>query len=126
MSHLLYVALGGAIGASLRHMINLASLRMLGPHFPWGTLMVNVLGSFIMGVFVELLVRRFDVSPEVRLLVTTGILGSFTTFSAFSLDVAVLWERGATAPAALYVVSTMVLTIAALFAGLSVVRAFSG
>ena len=126
MSHFFYVALGGAIGASLRHMINLATLRMLGPHFPWGTLMVNVLGSFIMGVFVELLVRRFDVSPEVRLLVTTGILGSFTTFSAFSLDVAVLWERGATAPAALYVVSTVVLSISALFAGLFVVRALSG
>ncbi|MEM9107260.1 MAG: CrcB family protein, partial [Pseudomonadota bacterium] len=99
--------------------------RTLGAHFPWGTLTANVLGSFAMGVFVELLVRRFDVSPEVRLLVTTGILGSFTTFSAFSLDVAVLWERGATVPAALYAGMTVVLSISALFAGLSIVRAFS-
>lgn len=126
MSHFFYVALGGAIGASLRHMINLVTLRTMGAHFPWGTLTANVLGSFAMGVFVELLVRRFDVSPEIRLLVTTGILGSFTTFSAFSLDVAVLWERGATVPAAIYAGTTVILSISALFAGLSVVRAFSG
>lgn len=126
MSHFLYVALGGAIGACLRHMINLVTLRMLGAHFPWGTLTANVLGSFAMGVFVELLVRRFDVSPEVRLFVTTGILGGFTTFSAYSLDVAVLWERGATVSAAVYAGTTVVLSIAALFAGLSLVRAFSG
>ena len=126
MSHYFYIALGGAIGASLRHFINLATLRMLGPHFPWGTLMVNVLGSFMMGVFIELFVRRFDVSPEFRLLVATGILGSFTTFSAFSLDVAVLWERGAAVPAAAYVVTSVVLSISALFAGLLVVRALSG
>lgn len=126
MVHILYVALGGAIGASLRHLINLATLRMLGPHFPWGTLTANVVGSFAMGMFVELLVRRFDVSPEVRLLVTTGILSSFTTFSAFSLDVAVLWERGATANAVIYASVTVVLSITALFAGLTLVRALSG
>lgn len=126
MLHFLYVAIGGAIGASLRHLINLATLRMLGVNFPWGTMTVNVLGSFAMGVFVELLVRRFDVSQEVRLLVTTGIIGSFTTFSAFSLDVAVLWERGASAHAAIYAGATVVLSITALFAGMAVIRAFSG
>ena len=125
MAHILIVALGGAIGASLRHLVNLASLRVLGSNFPWGTLTVNILGCFIMGVFVELLVRRLGVSTELRLLVTTGLLGGFTTFSAFSLDVAVLWERGAVALAALYVATSVLLSIAALFAGLALARALA-
>ncbi|WP_136657415.1 fluoride efflux transporter CrcB [Nitratireductor sp. XY-223] len=124
MAQLLIVALGGAIGATLRHLVNLASLRMLGPNFPWGTLTVNIVGSFVMGLFIELLTRRLGGSQELRLLIATGVLGGFTTFSAFSLDIAVLWERGAVLSASVYAVSSVVLSIAALFAGLAAVRAF--
>ena len=122
MYHLLVVAAGGAIGASLRHLVNLAALRLIGPTFPWGTLTVNIVGSFAMGVFIELLARRVGASSELRLFVATGILGGFTTFSAFSLDVAVLWERGAHAAAAGYVAASVAGAVAALFAGLAIVR----
>ncbi|MCY6380837.1 fluoride efflux transporter CrcB [Hoeflea prorocentri] len=125
MANLLIVALGGAVGASLRHLVNVASLRAFGPGFPWGTLTVNIVGSFIMGIFVEWLVRRSGVSNEVRLLVATGLLGGFTTFSAFSLDVAMLWERGAAMTASLYVAASVLLSIAALFAGLALARAMA-
>ena len=124
MSHILIVALGGAVGATLRHLVNLATLRMFGPGFPWGTLTVNVVGSFAMGLFIELLMRRLGDSQELRLLIATGVLGGFTTFSAFSLDFAVMWERGALLNASVYAVSSVVLSIAALFAGLAAVRAF--
>ena len=122
MYHLLVVAAGGAIGASLRHLVGLASLRLIGPAFPWGTLTVNIVGSFAMGVFIELLARRVGASSELRLFIATGILGGFTTFSAFSLDVAVLWERGAHAAAAGYVAASVAGSVAALFAGLAIVR----
>ena len=95
MLHLVLVAVGGAIGSSLRHLVNFAALRLVGPNFPWGTMAINIAGGFAMGVFIELLARRFNASNELRLFVATGILGGFTTFSAFSLDFAVLWERGA-------------------------------
>ncbi len=122
MYHFLIVAVGGAVGASLRHLTGLLTLRWFGPNFPWGTLTVNIVGSFIMGVFIELLARKFDSSQELRLLVATGIMGGFTTFSAFSLDVAVMWERGATLTAAGYVAASVALSILALFAGLALVR----
>ena len=122
MIHLLIVAAGGACGAALRHLVGLAALRMLGPNFPWGTLTVNILGSFIMGVFIELLALKLNGSAELRLLIATGLLGGFTTFSAFSLDVVLLYERGALGTAALYVLGSVVLAIGALFAGLIVTR----
>ncbi|GKX34343.1 MAG: putative fluoride ion transporter CrcB [Rhizobiaceae bacterium MnEN-MB40S] len=122
MYHFLIVALGGAVGASLRHLTSLLTLRWFGPGFPWGTLTVNIVGSFLMGVFIELLARKFDSSQELRLLIATGIMGGFTTFSAFSLDVAVMWERGATLTAAGYVLASVALSILALFAGLALVR----
>ena len=118
MYHLLLVAVGGALGSGLRHLVNLAALRLFGPAFPWGTLAVNIAGSFVMGVFVEVLARRFGGSAELRLFVATGILGGFTTFSAFSLDVAVLYERGATTQAALYVAASLAVSVAALFVGM--------
>ncbi len=123
MTHLLYVALGGAVGASLRHLVNLASLRLMGPNFPWGTLTANVVGSFAMGLFIEMLIRKLGGSQELRLFVATGLLGGFTTFSAFSLDVAGLWERGATSLTFAYVAGSVVLSIGALFAGLAIGRA---
>ncbi|MBO6719896.1 MAG: fluoride efflux transporter CrcB [Rhizobiaceae bacterium] len=125
MYHLLVVAAGGAVGAALRHLANLAALRFAGLTFPWGTLTVNIVGSFLMGVFIEWLARRVGASAELRLFVATGILGGFTTFSAFSLDVAVLWERGAHAAAAGYVAASVAGAIAALFAGLMFARTFA-
>lgn len=123
MHHVLLVAAGGAIGASLRHFINLASLRLWGASFPWGTLTVNLLGCFAMGVLVEVLARRFNASNELRLFLATGVLGGFTTFSAFSLDAAVLWERGAQTAAFGYVLASVTGSIIAVFAGLWLARA---
>lgn len=122
MTHLIYVALGGAIGASLRHLVNLASLKWFGPAFPWGTITVNIVGSFVMGLFIELLTRRLGGSQELRLFVATGLLGGFTTFSAFSLDVVGLWERGAGSTALFYAAGSVALSIAALVAGLAIGR----
>jgi CrcB protein len=125
MLHLALVAAGGAIGASLRHLANVASLRLVGPNFPWGTMAINIAGCMAMGVFIELLARRFNASNEIRLFVATGILGGFTTFSAFSLDFAVLWERGALIPALAYATASVVGSLVALFLGLWVARSFA-
>lgn len=123
MVHLLLVAVGGAIGAGIRHLFNLGALRLVGPNFPWGTMAINIIGSFIMGAFIAMLSRRYgDASPELRLFVATGILGGFTTFSAFSLDFATLWERGAALPALGYALASVVGAILALFLGLWLVR----
>jgi len=124
MNHLILVILGGGIGAGLRHLSGIAALRLMGPAFPWGTLFVNVAGSFIMGVFITWLVKRTGgTSQELRLFVATGVLGGFTTFSAFSLDVANLFERGASTEALAYVLASVLLSISAVFAGLWLARA---
>ena len=122
MYHFVLVAIGGAIGSSFRHLVNMASLRLIGPNFPWGTMVINIAGSFAMGVFIELLARRANVSNELRLFVATGILGGFTTFSAFSLDFAVLWERGAAGQAFAYAAGSVLVSLLALFVGLWFVR----
>jgi len=119
------VAMGGAIGACLRHMVSVAAVRLFGAAFPWGTLGVNIVGSLVMGVVVELLARRVGSSHELRLFLATGILGGFTTFSAFSLDVAMLWERGDAGYALAYVMASVALSVGALFAGLWLVRAIA-
>lgn len=124
MIHLLLVALGGAAGASLRHLSNLAALRLFGPGFPSGTLFVNVAGSLAMGLFIGWLAKRSGGSSnELRLLVATGFLGGFTTFSAFSLDFATLWRDGAAALAFGYAAASVILSILAVFAGLLLMRA---
>jgi len=125
MTHLLAVALGGAIGASLRHLSGQALLRWFGPAFPWGTLFVNVVGSLAMGLLIGWLARRTGTSAEIRLFLATGLLGGFTTFSAFSLDVAVMWERGQVSYAMVYVFASVLLSIFAVFAGLWAMRNFS-
>jgi CrcB protein len=122
----LSVALGGAFGASARYGVAALMVRWLGPNFPWGTLTVNVVGSLAMGLLVESLALRFSVSPEVRVMLVTGFLGGFTTFSAFSLDTANLIERGATVPALTYVAVSVLLSVAALFVGLTLGRAVWG
>jgi len=122
LTNFLIIFFGGGLGAGMRHLVGLAALRILGPGFPWGTFIVNVLGSFVMGLFIALLARKLQVTNEVRLLVATGFLGGFTTFSAFSLDVAVMWERGDTSTVFAYVTASVLLSIFALFAGLWLVR----
>jgi CrcB protein len=122
MYHVILVAAGGAIGASLRHIGNLLALRFLGTVFPWGTLAINIAGSFAMGLFIEFLVRRLGTSNEMRLFVATGVLGGFTTFSAFSLDFVVLWERGSSLPAVAYATTSVVGAILALFLGMWLAR----
>lgn len=126
MKHLLLVALGGGIGAGLRHLVGVAALRLLGPGFPWGTFAVNVAGSFAMGVFIAWLARHVGNLQDLRYFVATGVLGGFTTFSAFSLDVAVMWERGDAGLAGAYIAGSVVLSLAAIFAGLWLVRALAG
>jgi CrcB protein len=119
----LWVALGGAIGAVARYLVGVQALRLFGPAFPWGTLIVNIAGSFAMGVIIAMFAHKLQASQEVRGFLTTGVLGGFTTFSAFSLDFAVLAERKAVAAAGLYVLGSVGLSILALFAGMWIIRA---
>ncbi|BCG94785.1 fluoride efflux transporter CrcB [Mesorhizobium sp. 131-2-1] len=121
MLNLLLVVIGGGIGAGIRHLTNMGALRLVGPNYPWGTMAINIVGSFVMGLFIAVLARRGG-SNEVRLFVATGILGGFTTFSAFSLDFATLWERGATLPAFGYALVSVIGAILALFLGLWLAR----
>ncbi len=122
MQHFLIVALGGGIGAGLRHLVNLGALRALGPSFPWGTLAVNIVGSLAMGLLVGVLAARVQASAELRLFAATGVLGGFTTFSAFSLDAVTLFERGQAGSALAYVAASVILSIAALMLGLALMR----
>ena len=122
MKLVLAVAAGGALGSLARYLLSGQVGRLLGIGFPWGTLAVNILGSFVMGVLVELLAVRWSVSPELRAFLTVGILGGFTTFSAFSLEVVLLLERGQTVAAAAYVVASVALSVGALFLGLQLLR----
>jgi CrcB protein len=124
MTNLLLVAAGGAIGASLRHLSGMAAVRLFGSGFPWGTLFVNVFGSFLMGLFIAWMVKKTGVSNDVRLFMATGILGGFTTFSAFSLDVANMVERGAMSSAFVYIAASVIISLAAVFIGLWFGRSF--
>ena len=121
----LAVFLGGGIGAALRHGVNRASLASFGPGFPYGTLFVNVAGAMAIGVLAELFLVKGGGSQEFRLFLTTGLLGGFTTFSAFSLESALMWQRGDHAALAAYVLGSVVLSIAAVFLGMAAARAFS-
>ncbi|MGV2976512.1 MAG: fluoride efflux transporter CrcB [Labrenzia sp.] len=123
MYHLLLVMIGGGIGAGGRHLVSMATLRLFGPGFPVGTLAVNVIGSLAMGLFIGWLVKHEAAHLQpLRYFLATGLLGGFTTFSAFSLDTSVLWERGDTMLALIYVAGSVVLSILAVFAGLAVMR----
>jgi len=118
MRLLLLVCAGGAFGAGLRHLVNIGAVRMLGLGFPWGTVIVNVVGSFLMGLLIEALALRYGGSQEVRAFLATGLLGGLTTFSAFSLEFSMQLQRGEHLSAALYLFGSVSLAILALFAGL--------
>jgi CrcB protein len=124
MNYLL-VFIGGGLGASLRHAVNMICARGLGTAFPYGTFIINISGSIIMGLIAGYLAFRGEASQHWRLFLMTGILGGYTTFSAFSLDAALLYERGEIGLALFYVLGSVVFSIGGLFAGLALVRHFS-
>ena len=121
MGPYLIVFAGAGLGGMARHAVNMAGAR-LGYAFPWATISVNVAGSILMGVLAGWFALKTGAPQHVKLFLTTGVLGGFTTFSAFSLDAALLWERGAFGPFALYVLGSVVLSVAGLFAGMAAVR----
>ena len=118
----LIVFIGAGIGGALRHGVNVGSAKLLGYGFPTGTLIVNIVGSFAMGLLAGYFLARPGISQHVRLFLTTGILGGFTTFSAFSLDAALLVERHSYGLAAGYMVGSVAASLAALFFGLAMFR----
>ena len=126
MAYLL-VFLGGGLGAACRHGVNLLAARLLGTALPWGTFIVNVVGGVVMGLIAGFFAFKAGPgwSQHLRLFLTTGILGGFTTFSAFSLDAVLLWERGAVGEALAYVLGSVALSIFGLFAGFWLVRTFA-
>ena len=126
MSVLLQVALGGAIGASARYLSGAAISRAFGSGFPYGTMFVNIVGSFLMGLLAIWLMERMDGSfARCAPFLMTGVLGGFTTFSAYSLDALYLMERGRYMSASIYMGGSVVLAIAALFLGMTLARAIS-
>jgi CrcB protein len=122
MFHILLVAIGGATGSVARYLTGLAMTRLLGPGFPWGTITVNIVGSFAIGILTELVARKFAAPMEMRLLLVVGFLGGFTTFSSFSLDTMALAERGAILAAFGYVAASVLLSLGAAFGGLALGR----
>ena len=121
MPSILLVMLGGALGAGARHLVGRATLAAFGPAWPWGTLTVNVVGGVGMGLLAGTLARTGSSEPW-RLFLGVGVLGGFTTFSAFALDAATMIERGALASALGYALVSVVGAVAALFAGLALAR----
>ncbi|MFN3435780.1 MAG: fluoride efflux transporter CrcB [Sphingomonas sp.] len=122
MHHLFLVMLGGAVGAGARHLVGRAALGIWGPGFPVGTLAVNVIGGLAMGLLAGWLATRASGDEALRYLLGVGVLGGFTTFSAFSLETVLMIERGELTAASFYIVASVVLSIGALFAGLQVSR----
>lgn len=122
MKMFLSIALGGALGAVSRYYIVGQVGHWLGLSFPFGTLAVNIIGSFILGALTEIMALSWSVSQETRAFLVVGILGSFTTFSAFSLDAVYLFERGETTTAAIYVAASVILAIAAFVLGMKLFR----
>ena len=118
----LLIFLGGGIGSMLRHVVNQTGAALFGPTFPWGTLLVNIVGSLAMGLLAGWSASRSEGGQLIRLFLATGILGGFTTFSAFSLDVALLWQRGQTGAAVVYALGSVTVAIIGVFAGLAIMR----
>jgi CrcB protein len=121
----LLVACGGAIGSVARHGFNQIALKFAGSDFPWGTLGVNVIGSLLIGIVIGLLAFMTQWSQDIRAFAVVGILGGFTTFSAFSIDALLLGERGSYGLMFLYISASVILSLLAAFGGLLLVKAFS-
>lgn len=122
MLNYVIVFIGAGIGGALRHGVNMAAFRHIGPGIGYGTIIVNIVGSFLMGALAAYFAFKGGGAQQWRLFITTGILGGFTTFSSFSLDASLYYERGEIGNALLYIAATLVISIAALFAGLFIVR----
>ena len=122
MQGYLIVFLGGGLGAAMRHAINLTFSKLLGNGFPYATLFENVTGSFVMGILAGYFAFKADASQALRLFLTTGLLGGYTTFSAFSLEATLLWERDQTGRAVLYIALSILGTLAGLSLGLALMR----
>jgi fluoride exporter len=119
---ILAVAAGGALGSVARYLVGIGSGKLFGTSFPWGTLIINVTGSFLIGAFVGLFATKWDLSQAARIFLTVGICGGYTTFSTFSLDAWYLIERGQTLSSAAYMLTSTVLSVSALVAALHMVR----
>ncbi|MEM8750226.1 MAG: fluoride efflux transporter CrcB [Pseudomonadota bacterium] len=122
MEHSAIIFLGGGLGAVGRHLVGLFALRHLGAGFPYGTLFVNVAGSLLIGLMIGIFAHRGAIGSSWQLFFTTGVLGGFTTFSAFSLDTLNLWQRGEVGLAAGYVAGTVAVSLLAVFVGLAISR----
>ncbi len=122
----LIVFIGAGLGGVMRHVMNIGITALAGSTFPYGILAINVVGSTLMGLVAGWFAIRGELLPELRVFLATGILGGFTTFSAFSLDTALLMERGEMLSAATYVVGSVVLSVLGLFLGLWAMRAVLG
>ncbi|MCP4933964.1 MAG: fluoride efflux transporter CrcB [bacterium] len=126
MKMILMVALGGAIGSSFRYLVGVTATRLFGMGFPWGTLIVNIVGSFLMGALIVLLALRFSVSNEIRAFLAIGVLGGFTTFSSFALDIVSLYEKKQYLASMGYMSVSVICSILGMFLGMAVVRSFLG
>ena len=122
----LLVFIGSGIGGMARHGVSLLALKCFGTSFPFGTLAINITGSFLVGMVVEYWAIKTGLPQPARLFLTTGVIGGFTTFSTFSLETALLWERGQPIYAAIYVAASVALSTGALFAWLRLVRFLAG
>lgn len=123
---LVVIAAGGAAGALARHSVNSWAAAAFGLGFPWGTVIVNIAGSFLMGLLAGAAAHGLPMFPHARTLIATGFLGAFTTFSTFSLDAVSLWQRGEMVWAALYVGGSVAMGILGLLGGLMVARMMAG
>ena len=126
MNGLLYVALGGALGASGRHLLGIGTLKAFGPGYPYGTMIANVLGGFLMGLLAGWLALKVSGGTNLRLFLGVGLLGGFTTFSAFSLDAVLMYEKKAYGALLSYVGGSVILSIGALMIGLILARKVFG
>lgn len=120
------VFIGSGIGGMARHGVGLVALKWFGPGFPVGTLAINITGSFLIGIVAEYWAIKSGLPQPIRLFLTTGIIGGFTTFSTFSLETALLWERGQPLATVAYLAASVSLSIGALFGGLWLVRILDG
>lgn len=118
------IAIGGGIGAVIRYVCMGKINSLLGNGFPYGTLIVNVTGSLLMGLLVGILARTSFATMELRAFLAVGVLGGFTTFSSFSLDFLILFERGQLLPAFLYIATSILLSLVAIFTGIYIMRIF--